>query len=442
MKIQLSDHFTYNRLFKFTIPCIVMMVVTSIYSIVDGFFVSNFVGKTPLAAINFIYPLLMLISSIGFMFGTGGSALIGKTLGEGNKEKANSIFSLLVYVTMVLSVVISVVCFIFLENISALLGAEGEMLKQSVMYGRTLLISLPFLMLQFEFQSFFVTAEKPQLGLVMTVIAGVTNMVLDALFIAVFRWGIMGAAIATATSQFAGGMMAILYFCFNKNSLLRFGKAEFDRKALVRACTNGSSELLNNISMSLISMLFNIQLLKYSGENGVAAYGVIMYINLIFLSIFIGYSTGVAPVVSYHFGANNTDELKNLRKKSILIMILSSVAMFIAGEIFGPILAKLYVGYDIELLSMTSRAFQIYSFSFLFAGFAIFGSAFFTALNDGLTSAFISFLRTLVFEVAAVLLLPLILGIDGIWLSIVSAEFLALITTAIFLIAKRKKYNY
>lgn len=442
MNIQLSDHFTYKKLFKFTMPSIVMMVFTSIYSIVDGFFVSNYVGKTPLAAINFIYPLLMLISAMGFMFGVGGSALIGKTLGEGNKQKANSMFSLFVYITIVLSIIVSVLCFIFLEDIASLLGAEGEMLEQSVMYGRTLLISLPFLMLQFEFQEFFVTAERPQLGLVMTAIAGVCNMTLDWLFIAVFRWGIMGAAIATATSQFAGGMMALLYFSFNKSSLLRLGKTRMDKKAIIKACTNGSSELLSNISMSLISMLFNIQLLKYSGENGVAAYGVLMYINLIFLSVFIGYSTGIAPVISYHFGANNTDELKNLRRKSILVMSASSILMFIAGEVFGPMLSKIYVGYDGTLLDMTTRSFAIYSFTFLFSGIAIFGSAFFTALNDGLTSALISFLRTLVFEVAAVLILPLILGIDGIWLSIVLAEFLALVTTTIFIITKKKMYNY
>ncbi|MBR5451970.1 MAG: MATE family efflux transporter [Clostridia bacterium] len=442
MNIQLSDHFTYKKLLSFTAPPIIMMVFTSIYSIVDGFFVSNYIGKTPLAAVNFIYPLLMLISAIGFMFGTGGSALIGKTLGEGKKEKANSMFSLFVYITIVLSVIVSLLCFIFLEDIATLLGAEGEMLEQAVLYGRTLLISLPFLMLQFEFQSFFVTAEKPQLGLVMTVIAGVCNMVLDWLFIAVFEWGIMGAAVATATSQFAGGIMALLYFCFNKTSLLKLGKTRFDGRAVVKACTNGSSELLSNISMSLVSMLFNIQLLKYAGEDGVAAYGVLMYINLIFLSIFIGYVTGVAPVVSYHFGANNTSELKNLRRKSILIMSVSSLLMFVAGEIFGPILAKVYVGYDTALLDMTIRAFMIYSFAFLFSGIAIFGSAFFTALNDGLTSAVISTLRTLIFEVASVLIMPLIFDIDGIWLSIVTAEFLAFIVTIIYLIVKKKKYNY
>lgn len=442
MKIQLSDHFTYKKLFRFTAPSIIMMVFTSIYSIVDGFFVSNYVGKTPLAAVNFIYPLLMLISAIGFMFGTGGSALIGKTLGEGDKQKANSIFSLFVYITIISSVIISVLCFIFLEDIAALLGAEGEMLSQAVLYGRILLVSLPFLMLQFEFQSFFVTAEKPQLGLVMTVVAGVTNMVLDYLFIALFGWGLVGAAVATAMSQFAGGFMALLYFCLDRNGLLKLGKTRFDKRAVIKACTNGSSELLSNISMSLVSMIFNIQLLKYAGEDGIAAYGVLMYINLIFLSIFIGYATGIAPVVSFHFGANNTLELKNLRRKSILVMVISSLLMFVAGEVFGPLLSSIYVGYDAHLLSMTIRAFAIYSFAFLFSGVAIFGSAFFTALNDGLTSAIISTLRTLIFEIAAVVTLPLILGIDGIWLSIVAAELLAFIVTVIFLIAKKKKYCY
>lgn len=419
-----------------------MMVFTSIYGVVDGFFVSNFVGKTPFAAVNFIMPFLMMLGAVGFMFGTGGGAIISKTLGEGDNQKAKSIFSLFVYITLILSAIISALGIIFIEPIAAALGAEGEMLGHCVVYGRILLCSLPFLMLQFEFQTYFVVAEKPKLGLYMSILAGITNMVLDALFMAVFKWGVVGAALATAISQFVGGVMPIIYFVRKNTSLLKLTRAKFDAKALFKAVTNGSSELMSNISMSLVSMLYNIQLMRYAGENGIAAYGVLMYVNFVFLSIFIGYSVGVAPVVGFHFGAKNINELKNLRKKSTNIILVSSLLMFALALILARPLSLIFVGYDKALFDLTVRGFTLYSFSFLFAGFAIFGSSFFTALSDGLTSAIISFLRTLVFEISAVMLLPLLLGTDGIWLSIVVAEVMAVLVTVIFMIAKRKKYNY
>lgn len=442
MSIQLSDHFNFKRLFKFTLPSVVMMIFTSIYGVVDGFFVSNFVGKTPFAAVNFVMPVLMILGAIGFMFGAGGSALIAKTMGEGNPEKAESLFSLFVYVTAICGIILAAVSFIFLRPLMSLFGAEGEMLENCVVYGRIILIALPFYMLQYEFQSFFITAQKPHLGLVVTIIAGVANMVLDAVFVAVFHWGLIGAAAATAVSQFLGGIIPLIYFCRKNLSLLRLTKWKYDGKSLLKACTNGSSELMSNISMSLVSMLYNVQLMKYAGENGIAAYGVLMYVNMIFLAVFIGYSTGIAPVVGYHYGAENHGELKNLLKKSIIIIGCSSLIMFFVAELLGAPLARLFVGYDASLFELTSKAFLIYSFSFLFAGIAIYGSAFFTALNDGLTSALISFLRTLVFQVAAVLLLPLVLGIDGIWYSIVAAELIAAIVTILFLFIKKKKYQY
>ncbi len=442
MTIGLSDHFTYKKLFRFTFPSVIMMVFTSIYGIVDGFFVSNYVGKTEYAAVNFIMPVLMIVGAIGFMFGAGGSALISKTLGEGDDNKAQNLFSLFIFVTMICGVALAAVGILFLRPIAALLGAEGILLDNCVLYGRIILVSLPLLMLQFEFQSFFITAEKPQLGLAVTVIAGVTNMVLDALLTAIFPLGLSGAAIATAASQFFGGFLPLLYFSRKNTSLLRLKKPKMDKKALLKACTNGSSELMSNISMSLVSMLYNIQLLKYAGENGIAAYGTIMYVNLIFLAIFIGYSTGTAPVVGYHYGAKNHDELKSLYKKSLVIILASSVAMFGLALVLAPPLSALFVSYDKELLAMTVRAFLIYSFSFLFSGLSIFGSSFFTALNDGLTSALISFLRTLLFQVAAVLIFPLIWELDGIWFSIIAAEALSAIVTLVFLVEKRKKYNY
>lgn len=442
MGIQLSDHFNYKRLLQFTFPSMIMMVFTSLYSVVDGFFVSNFVGKTPFAAVNFIMPVLMILGSIGFMFGSGGSALVSKTMGEGDEDKARRLFSLFVYSTIACGVIISIISFILIRPLAALMGAEGEMLNNCVTYARVLLVSLPFFMLQFEFQSFFITAEKPQLGLAVTVICGLTNMVLDALFMAVFSWGLVGAAAATAISQVLGGGIPILYFCKTSSGVLRLTKTGMDGKALVKACTNGSSELMSNISTSIVSMLYNFQLMRYAGENGIAAYGVLMYVNMIFLAIFIGYSTGAAPIVSYHYGAGNHTELKGLLKKSYTVIGVFAVVMFGLAEILAKPLAGIFVGYDKGLMEMTTRAFMIYSFSFLFSGIAIYGSSFFTALNDGLTSALISFLRSLLFQVAAVLILPMILGIDGIWFSVVAAELVAAVMTVLFIAAKKEKYHY
>ena len=442
MNIQISEHFTYKKLLRFTLPSIIMMVFTSIYGVIDGFFVSNFVGKTPFAAVNFIMPFLMILGAVGFMFGTGGSALISKTMGEGNRDKAKRLFSLFVYVTAISGIAIAVIGMIFIRPIASFLGAEGKMLEDCIIYGRIILIALPFYMLQYEFQSFFATAEKPQLGLGVTVAAGLTNIILDALFIAVFKWGLAGAAAATAISQTVGGIIPLIYFSRPNKSLLRLTKTKFDKKALIKACTNGSSELMTNISMSIVNMLYNAQLMKYAGENGVAAYGVLMYVNMIFLAAFIGYSVGTAPITVYHFGADNYDELKGLLKKSFSIIGIFSLCMLVLAEILAYPLANLFVGYDAELINLTIRGFRIFSFSFLFAGTSIYGSSFFTALNNGLISALISFLRTLVFQIAAVLILPAFLGIDGIWISIVAAEIMSMIITIIFIIKMRKRYHY
>lgn len=419
-----------------------MMIFTSIYGVVDGFFVSNFVGKTPFAAVNFIMPVLMILGGMGFMFGTGGGALIAKTLGEGKREKANSIFSLLVYSAAALGVLLAVLGIAFMREIASALGAEGQMLADCVLYGRIVLLALPFLVLQFAFQSFFVTAEKPGLGLASTLASGITNIVLDALFMAVLGWGITGAAAATALSQMVGGVFPLVYFSMPNKSILRLGKTGFDGKSLLATCINGSSELTTNISMSVVNMLYNIQLNSYAGEDGIAAYGVLMYVNLVFISVFIGYSVGVAPVVGYHYGAGDKTELKNLRKKSLRIIISSSFVMFALALLLSRPLSGIFVGYDKTLFDMTVHAFSIYSFSFLFAGVAIFGSSFFTALNNGLVSALISFLRTLVFQVLAVLVFPLIWELNGIWFSIVAAEVMALMVTAAFLRGMKNKYGY
>lgn len=442
MSIQLSDHFNIKKLIRFTLPSIIMLIFTSVYGVVDGFFVSNFVGKTPFTAVNFIMPFLMILGSAGFMFGTGGGALIAKTMGEGKSEQANRLFSLIVYISAACGILLAVLGIVWIRPLASALGADGQMLEDSIIYGRIILLAIPAYILQYEFQCLFATAQKPTLGLWVTIAAGLTNIVLDALFVAVFRWGLEGAAAATAASQCVGGLIPLVYFACPNSSLLRLGRTKFDGQSLAKTCMNGLSELLSNISMSTVSMLYNVQLLKYAGEDGIAAYGVLMYVNLVFQAVFIGYSVGAAPVIGYHYGAQNHKELKGLLKKSLALISIFAIAMFAAAYALAKPLSYLFVGYDKGLFDMTVRAFYIFSFSFLCSGFAIFGSAFFTALNNGLVSAAISFLRTFVFQAAAVVVFPLILKLDGIWLSVVAAELLAVGVTIFFLRIKQKEYHY
>lgn len=444
MRIQLSDHFSYGKLIKFTLPSIAMMIFTSIYGVVDGFFVSNFAGKTPFAAVNLIMPFLMIVATVGFMFGTGGTAIVAKTFGEGNPKKANEFFSLFVYVTFGLGIVFALLGIALIRPIASALGAEGELLENCVIYGRVILAALPFYVLQLLFQSFFVTAERPQLGLAVTVSAGVTNMVFDAILVILLPQDdkIVGAAIATAMSQVIGGGFPLIYFFRKNSSILRLGRTRLDGGAILKACTNGSSEFMSNVSMSIVGMLYNIQLLKYAQENGVAAYGVMMYVSMIFSAAFIGYSIGTAPIVGYHDGARNYSELRGLLRKSLWMIGLFGIGMILSAELLAVPLARIFVGYDVDLMQLTVSGFRIFALSFAFMGFAIFASGFFTALNDGVTSAVISFLRTLVFQAAAVILLPQIWGIDGVWVSIVVAEFMAVVLGTTFLIVKQKKYHY
>ena len=443
-EIRLSDHFGYGRLLRFTLPSIGMMIFTSIYGVVDGFFVSNFAGKTPFAAVNLIFPLLMILSTVGFMFGTGGSAIVARTFGMKDAKRANAYFSLFTYVALGLGGLMAVLGIVFMEPLARMLGATGQMLEDAVLYGRIILLALPFNVLQLLFQSFFVTAERPKLGLWVTVSAGLTNMVLDAVLVILLPqpYKLAGAAVATAMSQVVGGGLPLVYFFRKNSSILRLGKTKYDGKAILRACINGSSEFMSNISMNLVGMLYNLQLLAYAGENGVAAYGVMMYVSFVFSSAFIGYSVGTAPVFGYNDGAQNHRELRSLLRKSLIMVGIFGVLMVASGQALAVPLARLFVGYDAALTELTVSGFRIFALSFLFMGFAIFGSGFFTALNDGVTSAIISFLRTLVFQVAAVLFLPPILGIDGIWWSIGVAELMAVVFSVIFMITKRKKYHY
>jgi len=440
--IQLSDHFTYGRLLRFTMPSIVMMVFTSIYSVVDGIFVSNFAGKTAFAAINLIMPYLMVFGALGFMIGTGGTALISMTLGTGNRKKANGIFSQLVYVCIIGGVILTVLSILFLKPAAIALGASGQILTDCIVYGVIVQLALTAYILQYAFQSFCIAAEKPNLSLGMTVASGLCNIVLDALLVGVFRWGLVGAAVATAFSQILGAVIPIVYFLRPNDSLLQLGKCSFDGRALLRTCTNGSSELMSNLSMSAVGMLYNLQLMKYAGEDGIAAYGVIMYVNFIFNAIYIGFAIGSAPIVGFNHGAQNHDELKGLLKRSLILLVSFSGVLTGGALVLARPLSSIFVSYDADLLEMTVRGFRIYSLSFLVCGFNIYGSSFFTALNNGLISAVISFLRTLVCQSAAVLLMPLMLGLDGIWWSILAAEGIALVLTVCFMAKNRKRYHY
>ena len=440
--IQISEHFTYKKLLRYTFPSMVMMVFTSIYGVVDGLFISNFTGKTAFAAVNFIYPFLMILGGVGFMFGSGGSALVAKTLGEGNRDKANQIFSALCWTSGLTGVVLAVLGFIFLRPVASLLGAEGQLLEDCIVYGRVFLIGIPASVIQYEFQNLFATADKPKLGLWSTVASGVMNIILDALFVGVFRWNLEGAAAATVLSQTLGAVVPLVYFGRKNTSLLRLTKPGHQGKAMLKICTNGISELLNNISMSVVSIIYNAQLLRYAGEDGISAYGVIMYVEFLFISIFIGYFLGVAPVISYHFGARNQYEIKSLLRKSLGIITAFSLVMFVLSELSAGPISKIFVGYDQGLFEMTKRGFLLFSFCYLFSGFAAFGSSFFTALNNGILSAVLSVMRTVVFQILMVLVLPHIWDLDGIWVSTAVSEFLAAVLSIAFIAAKRKKYNY
>ena len=442
MKIRLSEHFTYQKLLRFVLPSIIMMIFTSIYGVVDGLFVSNYVGKTAFAGLNLIMPFIMALSALGFMMGTGGSAIVAKTLGEGKKKKANEYFSLIVYVTLVGGILFAIIGILLTKQVSIALGATGELLDNCILYGRIIFLSMPAFMLQNVFQCFFVTAERPKLGLTVIVLAGVTNMILDFLFIAVFGWGLAGAAFATVCGECVGGLLPLVYFGRKNASPFRLGKTKLYWNILGKICTNGSSELMTNLSSSIVNTLFNFQLMHFAGEDGVAAYGTLMYVNFIFVAIFLGYSIGSAPIVSYHYGARNSEELKNLLTKSLKMIGVWSVALFALAQLIASPLARIFVGYDPNLFDLTRHGFRIFCLAFLVNGFNIYGSSFFTALNNGLLSALISFLRTLVFQIASVLLLPMLFGIDGIWGAVFVAEILTLCVTIICLAKKQKVYHY
>ena len=450
MRIQLSDHFTFRRLIRFSLPSILMMVFTSIYGVIDGLFVSNYAGKIAFAAVNLIYPFLMILGAVGFMFGSGGAAIISKLLGEKNKEDANKFFSLLVYITIgcgiifliIGEIIIPNVASFFLSNQSLDINTKEEIYKYAVLYGRIIIATIPFFMLQNIFQSFFTTAEKPIYGFIVTLISGCTNIILDGILVGALKMEITGAAIATCLSQVVGAIIPLVYFSIKNNSLLRLGKAKFSFCVLLKTCTNGSSEFITNISGSLVSIVYNFQLLRLAGENGVSAYGVMMYVNFVYVAIFIGYSISTAPIIGYNYGAKNNFELKNVIKKSLYLMGFFGLTMVVLALALSSPISKIYVGYDEELLKMTKNAFYIYSVSFAFTGFSIFISSMFTALSNGFVSGTISFLRTIVFQIVCIIIFPIFWGINGAWISMLVAEVLSTFVAILFLILKKKKYSY
>ncbi len=438
----MNRHFTFGALVRYTLPTIAMMIFTSLYTVIDGFFVSNFIGKTALAAVNLGWPVVMVLASVGLMMGAGGSALVAKTRGEGDDARANRYFTMCIIFATMLGIALAVLGILLLEPIITALGAEGQLLDDTVLYTVIVLAALPFFVLQMASQTLFSTAGKPLIGFIIIVAAGITNVVLDALLICGFGWGVAGGAFATALGQVVGGVIPVIYFARKNPSLLRFVRTRLEWRPIGKACMNGCSELVSNVAMSLVATLYNYQLLSYIGEDGVAAYSVIGYTAMIFSAIFMGYALGSSPLMSYQYGARNHEEMRSILKKSLLFIALFAGIMFIAAEMLAPALCAIFVGYDPALLEFTVRAYRIYAIVFLIMGLPIYGSAFFTSLNNGLISAIIAFLRTLVFECGAVMLLPLVLGIEGIWLSVSAAELCAAMLTVIFMVAFRNRYGY
>lgn len=442
MKIELNEHFTYKKLIRFTLPSILMMIFTSIYGVVDGFFVSNYVGAEAFASVNLIMPVIIILSAVGFMIGTGGNALVAMTLGQHDEKRANEIFSMLIYILIFLGICLSIAMAVFMPKMARILGATDIMIDDCVIYGRISMVSLTFFMLQTSFQSFMVTAARPHFGLYITIVAGVTNMVLDLVFVGILGFGVAGAAWATVASEIVGGSVPLIYFIIPNKSKLNLVKAGIRFRPLIKVLSNGASEFMTIISSSFVNMLYNLQLMKIAGEKGVASFGVIMYINFIFTGVLFGYAFGSSSIVSYHYGAENYKELRSLFSKSIKIIGIASLISFASAQLFAIPLIKIFFSYSDELIHMTTHGFRIYSIAYLMIGFNGYASSLFTALNNGRVSATIAFGRTLVFQVASILILPRIFGLAGIFSSIIVAEFLAIMVSMFFINKYKNEYHY
>lgn len=441
-KISLTDHFTWGKLARYVAPGVIMMLFTSLYTVVDGIFVSNFTGKTSFAAVNLIFPIVAIYDGFGFMFATGGTALVAKTIGEGDRDRANRYFSLIVYVTFVLGAVIALVGALTMRPLAIRLGATGQLLDDAVTYGVIFVVGTPAFVMQSLFQSFFAAADKPRLGLLFIVAAGLTNILLDGIFVAILHWGVGGAAFASVMSQVVGGLIPLIYFVRPNSSLLRLGKTAWYGKALAKTCLNGSSEFVVNISFSLVNIVYNYQLMRLAGENGITAFGFIMYVCFFFLAFFFGYDVGMAPIVGYNLGAGNQKELHNVFVKSLWIVLVAGGCMLGLSQALAVPLGKLYLGYDQTLLEMSVHGFRLYAVAFLIVGLNIWGSAFFTALNNGFVSGALALLRTFAFQLVFVLTLPLALGIDGVWWACSASEGAAAVVTIGCLAGLRSRYGY
>lgn len=442
-QISISDKFTFGRLLRFAAPSIIMVIFTSLYGIVDGLFVSNFAGDDAFAAINLFMPLFYILGSAGFLLGSGGCAFIAKLFGEQREGEARRHFTGLTLLATGTGALFTCVITPFMPQIATLLGADENTHAYCVTYGYIMLGGLVPFLLQSYFQYFFAVADRPKTGLIITVAAGMTNVIGDFLLIFVFDLGVIGAAVATIVGAAVGGIIPLVYFLIKRDGRLFLSKPSFKPRDMGAVCVNGSSEMVTNISVSTVSVIYNLQLLKYIGDNsGVIAYGVIMYVSFIFIGCFLGFSVGTAPIIGYNYGAQNTDELKNVFKKSMLFYVIAAVVMTVLSEALATPLAYIFVGHDKKLLELSAHALRLFSFSFLISGFNIYASALFTALNNGVLSAVISISRTLVLQIGAVFIMPLIFDIDGIWSATIAAELLTFAVSAIIVLAQRKKYMY
>ena len=443
MTIELSGHYGYGRLIKATLPMALMMIIVSVYSIVDGYFISNWAGSDAFAGMNLIWPPIAVVGAIGLMVGTGGSALVSKTFGEGHPEEARRIFTMMIRLTVIAGVILGTICFILMPWLAKVLGADEAMIPHAILYGRILIIVLPAYMLQMAFQPFFMVAERPHFGTALSILSGVTNIILDALFVAVFSWGLTGAALASCAGILLNAGIPIWFFSSKRNKTqLCFVPTRLDWKKILKSCSNGISEFVGSIALSVVSMCYNWQLMRYIGANGVSAYGIIMYLGFIFAAIFIGYNMGVSQIIAYNYGAGNKPELRSLLKKSLVIIGLVGVVITALAELSADVIADIFVGYDAELRDLTAYATRVYMLSFLICGFNMFCSAWFTSLNNGIISAIGAFVRTLVFEFACVFILPMLFGIEGIWVAVNVAELLSLFLTISLIIGFRKRYGY
>ncbi len=442
MEHALAKKFSLASLLLFAAPNIIMMIVLSMYIIVDGMFVARFIGTTALSAINMFYPAICFEMALGIMIATGGSAIAAKKLGEGKQKEAQNNLSFLMVVEGSFGIVIAVVGNLFTAEIVSFLGASAAQAPLSITYAKIIFSFAPAFFLQTAFQTFFVTAGKPALGLIVTILGGVANILLDYIFMAPLRLGVTGAAIATGIGYCIPAMVGVIFFLKAKTNPFHFVRPRFDGKVLLQACANGSSEMVTNLSNAVTTFLFNFTLLQFYGEDGVASITIILYFQYLFTALYFGYSNGIAPIISYKYGNDDRKQLQALFKNSVLFLIISSIAANVLLHFTISKLLTIFTAENSPVYQITLHGFSIYSMAFMIMGLGIFSSAMFTAFSDGITSAIISFSRTFLFIVGAILLLPAILGERGVWLAVPIAEAFGFLISILYLIGKKQKFHY